>query len=226
MKLFVFRRLLPLSLAALMLMIPSGLDAKRKRTKASRAVPAKSVRVSNGTPILGQPQVSPERMWEFVSYVNSDFSMDIARAFYDIGMRYGIRGDIALCQAILETGWFRFSGGTAVTPDQHNYCGLGVTKLGMKGNSFESVEQGVTAHIQHLYAYACRSALPPGEQLIDPRFSLVSRGIAPSWEDLNLRWAANDRYGESILALFERMVSGVCVVEEIGIEIPEEYLNY
>lgn len=207
------------------LCVPESVSARRKRKKAEKTKVETVVPSGSVTPILGEPQVSAERMWEFVSAVNSDFPIEIARAYYDIGLRYGVRGDIALCQSIVETGWFRFSGGTAVTPDQHNYCGLGVTKLGMKGHSFESVEQGVTAQIQHLYAYACRGSLPAGERLVDPRFDLVKRGVAPSWEDLNRKWAANDRYGQSILALFEQMVSGVLKVEEIGIEIPEEYLN-
>lgn len=197
------------------------------RTKSDSTVSATTARPAGVcTPILGPPQVSAERMWEFVSAVNSDFPLEIARAYYDVGMRYGVRGDIALCQAIVETGWFRFTGGTAVTADQHNYCGMGVIQRGMKGHSFESIEQGVTAQIQHLYAYACRQSLPPGEQLIDPRFKMVSRGIAPAWEDLSLRWAANARYGESILALFEKMAGGSELeVEEIGIEIPEELMN-
>lgn len=186
--------------------------------------------------ILGPTEVSADRMWAFVAAVNPDFRPDIARAFYEIGRRYGIRGDVALCQAVIETGWFRFTGGTAVTPDQHNYCGLGVTKLGMKGHAFDSVEDGVTAHMQHLYAYATRRPLPKGEKVIDPRFSLVKRGIATSWTDLNRRWAANDRYGESILALFERLLNdnpptafqleeGDVPAPVIELGIPDEYFG-
>ncbi|MCM1483751.1 MAG: glucosaminidase domain-containing protein [Muribaculaceae bacterium] len=155
--------------------------------------------------ILGEPVVDADRMFEFVKQYNSEFTREIAEAYYNIGMRYGIRGDIALCQAILETGWFKFADGTAVKPEQHNYCGLGVTKGGMKGATFDTVELGVTAQIQHLYAYACKFDLPDGEKLIDPRFKLVSRGVAPTWDGLNCRWAANDKYSERILKLFNQM---------------------
>lgn len=201
--------------------------AWRKRNKRTEPRTEAAISVAEGaTPILGEPQVSVDRMWEFVRAVNADFPREIAQAYYDIGQKYGVRGDIALCQSIVETGWFLFGGGTAVTPDQHNYCGLGVTSRGMKGISFESMEEGVTAQIQHLYAYACRSHIPAGESLVDPRFYLVSRGIAPSWEELNLKWAMNDRYGQSILALFRKMCGAEpIVVENIGIEIPEEYLD-
>jgi len=151
--------------------------------------------------------VLPEDMCEFVRQHNPDFSMEIAEAYYEIGSRYGIRGDVALCQAIIETGWFKFRDGTAVTPDQYNFCGLGVTRLGVKGNAFSSIQEGVTAQIQHLYAYATRSSLPDGEELVDARFKLVSRGCAPTWEGLSGRWAANKSYGKDILNLYSKMSS-------------------
>ncbi|MDE5839167.1 MAG: glucosaminidase domain-containing protein, partial [Paramuribaculum sp.] len=107
----------------------------------------------------------------------------------------------------LETGWFKCTGGTAVSPDQHNYCGLGVTRLGIKGHSFDTIEDGVTAQIQHLYAYATKMPIPYGETIIDPRFSMVSRGIAPTWHGLNNRWAANPHYADRILNLFSQMIN-------------------
>lgn len=155
--------------------------------------------------IMGGSELSPEHITAFVRRRNPDFDPRIAQAFIEVGERYGIRGDIALCQSIVETGWFKFTGGTAVTPDQHNYCGLGVTRLGLRGSSFSTIEEGVTAQIQHLFAYACTLPLPSGETLIDPRFSLVKRGVAPTWDGLNRRWAANDRYSKSILSIFEQM---------------------
>lgn len=201
-------------LAAALLALPSASAAGRRRGAEKAATEAEAQAVIS---ILGPTEVSADRMWAFVAAVNPDFRPEIARAFYDIGRRYGIRGDVALCQAVIETGWFRFQGGTAVTPDQHNYCGLGVTRLGMKGHSFASVEEGVTAHIQHLFAYASRKPLPKGERMVDPRFKLVSRGVATRWTDLNLRWAANSRYGESILALFERLLN-----DDPPIDAPDE----
>lgn len=156
--------------------------------------------------ILGEPTVDAETMWRFVNKVNPDFPIEIARAYIEVGRRYGIRGDIALCQAVIETGWFRFADGTAVRPEQHNYCGLGVEKRGMTGCSFSSIEEGVTAQLQHLYAYAADTPLPDGEKMVDPRFKLVKRGCAQSWHDLSGRWAMNDRYGTQILSLYQRML--------------------
>ena len=107
--------------------------------------------VSNAaTPILGTNVATVERMYQFVKSKNSSFDREIAEQFIAVSTVYGMRGDIALCQSIIETGWFKYTGGTAVTPDDHNYCGLGVTTLGQKGCQFSTVEEGVTAQVQHL----------------------------------------------------------------------------
>jgi N-acetylmuramoyl-L-alanine amidase/flagellum-specific peptidoglycan hydrolase FlgJ len=161
------------------------------------------------TDIVGKSVVSATNMAQFVKSKNPNAKNidEIARAFEVVGKRYGIRGDIAFCQAIIETGWFKFDGGTAVTPDQYNYCGLGVTSKGMKGASFSSIEDGVSGQIQHLFAYATKSEIPSGERLVDPRFNLVTRGVAPHWEDLSNKWAMNANYGSHILDLYKQLVN-------------------
>lgn len=163
--------------------------------------------LSARTPICGEQKVDVEQMYQFVSSHNAGFPREVAEAFYEIGERYGIRGDIALCQAIIETGWFRFDNGTAVLPSDHNYCGLGVKQRGERGCTFDTVEEGVTAMLQHLYAYACTDPLPEGETILDPRFKLVTRGISSTWEGLNGRWAMNHSYAQNIMALYRRMES-------------------
>ena len=104
------------------------------------------------TPILGTNEATVDQLYNFVRAQNSSFDREIAEQFIAVSAKYGLRGDIALCQSIVETGWFKYTGGTAVTPDDHNYCGLGVTQLGQKGCQFSTVKEGVTAQIQHLYA--------------------------------------------------------------------------
>lgn len=186
---------------------PAEKKPKKEKKKKNKKNKDASTRSATGSiAILGETEVDVETMVKFVRTRNADFPRGIAEAFHRIGKIYGIRGDIALCQSIIETGWFKFTGGTAVTLDQNNFCGLGVTKLGEKGHSFSTVDEGVTAQIQHLFAYACKHSLPRGEKIVDPRFKLVSRGIAPNWHDLNNRWAANSKYGDHILALFDEML--------------------
>lgn len=142
----------------------------------------------------------------------------IADLYLRIGDEYGVRGDLAFCQAAKETGYWQYMG--SVQPWQNNYCGLyaigsslsGTESTngadsnqvwlmpGVHGAVFATPKAGVEAHIQHLYAYATKKDLPAGKELVDPRYTLVSRGIAPTWMGLNARWAVpGTTYGQSII---------------------------
>ena len=89
------------------------------------AIEVMPLAVWGNTPIRGIQEADAESMYRFVAERNPSFARGSAEAFYEVGKAYGVRGDIALCQAIIETGWFRFDNGTAVRADAHNYCGLG-----------------------------------------------------------------------------------------------------
>lgn len=117
---------------------------------------------------------------------NADLDVEIAKAFFALAPKYGIDPMMAISQSVLETGWFKYQH-SAVKPEQHNYCGLGVTSNGMTGAEFDTVEDGVRAQLQHLYAYGCKDEL--SETILDPRFKYVTRGIAPYWQNLAGRWA-------------------------------------
>lgn len=155
--------------------------------------------------IRGHDIIDVDKLIRFVKSKNIHFDENIAKAFITIGRIYGIRGDVALAQSCVETGYFKYEG-SAVTPDQHNYCGLGVTSKGVKGCEFETVEQGVEAQLQHLYAYSTSNQLPTGRIQYDPRFTYVTPGIAPKWTDLNMRWAITDIYGQTILNVYRKML--------------------
>lgn len=170
-----------------------------------------SVNIDDGgtdTTILGSQKITAAQLNKFVSKYNANVDPKIAEEFINIGKIYGIRGDIAFCQSCVETGYFKYAG-SAVTPDQHNYCGLGVLSNGMKGNSFDTVEKGVEAQIQHLYAYASKDPIPNGRAIMDPRFTYVSRGTAPRWVDLNMRWSMTTIYGQTILSVYKKLIESV-----------------
>jgi N-acetylmuramoyl-L-alanine amidase len=154
--------------------------------------------------ILGRAAVQAEQMLAFARAVNVDFPEILPGLYLEIGHTYGVRGDIAFCQMLHETGFHRFGGD--VRPDQFNYAGIGATGGGNPGARFVDEREGVTAHIQHLYAYASTDLVPEGETLVDPRFGFVARGVAPRWVDLNGRWAVpGTDYGQRILALFAEL---------------------
>jgi N-acetylmuramoyl-L-alanine amidase len=65
----------------------------------------------------------------------------------------------------------------------------------------------VLAHVQHLYAYASKSPIPSTDSKADPRFDLVKRGSATTWQALNGKWAVpGTRYGQLILERYKKML--------------------
>lgn len=162
---------------------------------------------------------------------NPTFDIEIAKTFFNLAPKYQIDPLMAIAQSILETGWFKHEQ-SAVTPDQHNYCGMGVVTNGIKGASFDTIEDGVTAQLQHLFAYGCKTVLPNDEEILDPRFSLVTRGVAIYWQQLAGRWAcpgydttkyaipadamaAGNTYGQKIRNVYDRLVATEVSEEEL-----------
>lgn len=159
--------------------------------------------------IMGQSILTESQMKKLLRRVNPDAPEDIEKMYLEEGALEGVRGDIAFCQAIHETGYFRFRGIAKI--EWHNPAGLGVTGSPDKGARFPDWRTGVRAQIQHLKAYAVKNptfAAP----LVDPRYENVKKagyiGSAPEWEALNGKWAVpGTRYGQSILAIYEEALS-------------------
>ena len=136
--------------------------------------------------------------------------VDMLPLYLSEGEAEGVRGDIAFAQSCLETGNFGFSG-SAVTLEQNNFCGMGVTVNGRKGNSFDTAQLGIRAQVQHLKAYACTDELVNVK--VDPRFRYVARGSAPYVEWLGIQenpqgkgWASSAGYGKKILAILKGII--------------------
>ncbi len=159
-----------------------------------------SLKSPSKTKILGTALLQPQQLKKALQAKNSKYDPSIVDTYYSICKIYGIKADLAFLQCAHETNWLLFTG--VVKSSQNNFAGLGATDSKTPGNSFPSVEIGVEAHIQHLYAYCTTSPIPSDRKLYDVRFSYVKRGIAPNWEDLNGKWAVpGTQYGEQILKL-------------------------
>ena len=113
----------------------------------------------------------------------------------------GVNYDIAFAQMCIETGFLTFGG--TVQPTQNNFGGLGAVGNSAQGASFPSARIGVRAQVQHLKAYA--STAPLVQEIVDPRFRFVARGIAPLVDQLSGRWAADPKYGEKILSVLRQI---------------------
>jgi N-acetylmuramoyl-L-alanine amidase len=138
-----------------------------------------------GLTIQGITLLSADEIERFVRKANPN-APELAELYVQIGQVYGIRGDAAYAQSVHETGYFRFQG--SVKASQNNFAGIGATGKG-EAATFKTPEEGVLAHIQHLYAFSFTEPLPLQYPLIDPRFDLVQRGSATAWNQLNGKWA-------------------------------------
>ena len=167
---------------------------------------------------------------------------ELINYYLTIGAKYGVRGDLAYLQAIKETGWFKFNQpqsylapdgeggwvrvyeprpeGLYAVPTDNNFCGLGITgKLGDEASlcRFETAQLGVTAHIQHIFAYATTLPLPEGEVVVDPRFTYMERGSKPSWIELGTNsWTSDPAYGQSIINAYTKALTLTQHAEDCG----------
>lgn len=168
----------------------------------------------DGTAIMGAAKATAAQMQAYIRGVNPAVPqsvIDMIPLYISEGNADGVRGDVAFAQSCLETGNFGFAG-SAVTLSQNNFCGMGVTAAGVKGNSFTSPQIGIRAQIQHLKAYASTEALR--QACVDPRFKYVQRGSAKYVEWLGQRenpqglgWAAGAGYGEKILRILADVIA-------------------
>ena len=88
------------------------------------------------TNIMGTAVATVQQMQSYIQKVNPAVPksvIDMVEYYISEGKTEGVRGDIAFAQSCLETGNFTFNG-SAVTLDQNNFAGIGVTKNGMKGD--------------------------------------------------------------------------------------------
>ena len=162
--------------------------------------------------IKGKAQATKKQAAQLITANNSNLPIgcstgEIVDLYWEEAEREGIRPDIALSQALLETGYFNFGG--SVEPWQHNYCGLGTIGSGVQGAAFRTSQEGVRAHIQHLLAY-CSHDLPK-TKLIDPRYDKahnlrLEKGLITKWSGLNWTWAMGGEYAEKIINTHQLML--------------------
>lgn len=159
-----------------------------------------------GPTIMGEPELSSEQMRKFLRDVNPQ-APEVEQIFLDEGRLEGVRGDIAFCQAIHETNYFRFTGTAKI--EWHNPAGLGVTGPAGVGAKFPDWRTGIRAQIQHLKAYAEKNPVFTNA-LVDPRYDALVRagylGTAPRWTDLNGKWAyPGTSYGQAVLSIYDKV---------------------
>lgn len=137
--------------------------------------------------IFGQPRVSAEKMRAYAARRNPQ-APDVAGMYLEMGARCGIRGDVAFCQAMLDTHtWTAEPQGPPWSPFAYAIWG----GLSYSGRAQDELERRTQRHLEWLGS------------VIDSH-----RTDEPCWEDLGGVWAvANETYGRDVVALWRNMVS-------------------
>lgn len=183
--------------------------------------------------LMDKSEATREQFKQFFKNQNKEYKLTCSinewvDTAFEEAEKEGIRADVVICQAIHETGYFQYGGD--VKPEQNNFAGIGAIGGGAAGQGFPDAKTGIRAQVQHLKAYASNEHTT--QAIVDPRFNLVARAIAPTLEDLGGRWAQpgydvkkyssfeeavknNDSYGQMIYSLVSQVKATVVKAEEV-----------
>lgn len=154
--------------------------------------------------IMGHGNVRDMQLLMFLKANNENVVETFAnlpKYYREEGSVEGVNYDIAFSQMCLETNFLQFGG--EVLPEQYNFASLASANAEEVAATFPSQRVGVRAHIQHLKAYASQEPLV--YEQVDPRFTFVTRGVAPLVDQLSGRWSADPGYGSKIMAILKRL---------------------
>ena len=115
---------------------------------------------------------------------------------------------LAYVQSAKETNFGKFTG--VLDASYHNPCGLkteqgGGDKEPSAHKRFETWEEGVTAHLDHLALYAGANEYPK-EETPDPRHFSTIHGKAVTAVALGGKWAPDAAYGEEVMILYNDLI--------------------
>lgn len=135
----------------------------------------------------------------------TDTFADLAKLYWkyaeDCG---GVNPGIAYVQAAKETGYGRFGG--VLDESYKNPCGMKTSSGGGDYDKdahqkFNSWDEGVQAHMDHLALYAGADGYPK-KDTYDPRHFVTIKGKASTTNSLGGRWAPSATYGEEVGKLY------------------------
>ncbi len=122
---------------------------------------------------------------------------EVLRMYVAEGDVEGVRGDLALAQAIYETGWF-----TSTDTSRNNLAGIAHPDGARSGRRFPDPLAGVRAHIQLLKKYVDGNDVG----LTRPDVAPDAARRATTWEELAGTWASNPDYWTAISGLYDSML--------------------
>ncbi|MEI2815853.1 MAG: peptidoglycan DD-metalloendopeptidase family protein [Microthrixaceae bacterium] len=121
---------------------------------------------------------------------------DLLALYLSEGAAEGVRGDLALAQAVLETGHF-----TNSDTARSNFAGIAHYDGTASGSSFRDPIIGVRAQIQLLKKFALGNEVA----LANPDVSPNAGATATTWGGLAGTWASATNYWESLSSVYDSM---------------------
>lgn len=213
-------------------MVNENLLATSKPEEEQSMAKTTNIDTSKLTKIAGKSVIPQSIMEQVFKDRKIDEFLDIIPVYYEAEEHYGIRADIALCQSLLETGNFKFTG--RVPKSANNFGGLGaVDSVATAYAIFPNHFLGAVAEMQHLAAYALKedvTKLFAGWVCVDPRYELVQKGCAEYVEWLGQKenpkgkgWATGKDYGYNIMKRYNEIVEKYMKAESepVHIDIPD-----
>jgi N-acetylmuramoyl-L-alanine amidase/uncharacterized protein YraI len=159
--------------------------------------------------IMGKRGTSPT-LWYNKKLDNGGYSTertnytvaDLIGYYYTYGELEGVDAVVLICQAIHETGWFKFGGETPI--NYCNYCGLQINGASVR---IDNPELGVMAHVQHMALYGRKGECIFLKKKYDPKYDAVAndpsrRGMGPTVKLMSAFWATDGSYAVKMDALF------------------------
>ncbi|MGL5647812.1 MAG: SH3 domain-containing protein [Clostridium sp.] len=163
--------------------------------------------------IIGNTTVSVETMekWARKKGATNTF-ISLAKKYVNLSKAHGgVNPVIAYAQSAVETGYGKFGG--VLNESYRNPCGLKTKDGGSNTDPnahqrFDSWDDGVSAHLDHLALYAGAAGYPRKDTK-DPRHFSSIFGKAKTIEALSGTWATDTKYGPKITKLVNE-------IEELG----------
>ncbi|QTH43096.1 glucosaminidase domain-containing protein [Cohnella sp. LGH] len=144
--------------------------------------------------MLGESVCSADRLLAYARRRNPQ-SPDVSESYVRLGKLYGIRGDVAYCQAAYDTRWWTSE--------------LAGPEWAPQVRAQWADEEAIEIRMQMLYALATFRPFPSEAKVADDRqIAHIERsgwrGKAACWEDLSGKWShsGNVGYGRYVVAMW------------------------
>ncbi|MBW6410326.1 N-acetylmuramoyl-L-alanine amidase [Clostridium weizhouense] len=176
--------------------------------------------ITNDVDIISESEVTVKQAKKWAkSRGATETFIDLANLYFKYSEDCGdVNPSIAYVQAAKETNFGKFTG--VLDESFYNPCGLKTAKSGSDYDKnahkiFDSWDDGVQAHMDHLALYAGANGYPKSNTY-DPRHFITIKGKATTVKGLNEKWCPSTTYGDELYSLYDSLLvySGIKEVEK------------